>query len=134
MKRKPLIITLALTSLIFYTCDYSDTKLTITNNSSKSIVIDYSEDSLLTSVNSVEYYIAKQISPREKKTVFHRGLWSNYIKNSKKKKIFFFFFDIDTLKKYNNMEFIRTHKLYTKKLGLTEKELDKINWQIEYEE
>lgn len=133
MKKLMLFITLTISSLILYECDYSDTKLTITNKSDKPITYAYSIDSILTGISLTDSYIAKQIKPAEKKIIYHRGLWSIFINGSTNKKVYFFFLDIDTLKKYNDMVYIRTHELYTKKIGLTEEELDKINWNIIYD-
>lgn len=57
--------------------------------------------------------------------------WIQYVRNSPHKKLFIFVYDYDTLLKYNNIDTIRAKRLF-KELSFTEKELNDINWHIEY--
>jgi hypothetical protein len=120
--------------LILTGCDYSDSKLMIKNHSKKTIAIQPFEDTIINSsiLNKVPYYETIRIYPKDSTYQFLPGkdAWKWETRNSKNKKLNIFVFDLDTLRKYNDMEFIRLNKMY-KRYEFTEKELNNSNWIID---
>jgi hypothetical protein len=53
------------------------------------------------------------------------------IKKSVNKKLNLFFFNVDTLLKYNDLNYVYTKKLYTL-YSFSEEELDSMNWIVNY--
>jgi hypothetical protein len=115
-------------------CDYSDSKLMIKNHSKKTIAIQPFEDTIINSsiLSKVPYYETIRFYPNDSAYQFLPGkdAWKWETRNSKNKKLNIFVFDLDTLRKYNDMEFIRLNKMY-KRYELTEKELNNSNWIID---
>jgi len=126
------IITSFIAAVILNSCDTVDDRLIVINNHNRSIAVQYSQDSLLLETNHWQFYINNQIRPGTSKKIDLRGFWPNYIRSSKSQKVYFFFFDIDTISKYKDMDFIIKHKLYTSKNGLTESEFESNDWKIKY--
>ena len=125
-----LIIILLLTN-----CDYSDVRLTFFNHWNRPVSVEYSNDSIPNSMNLVEYYLANSIKPGESKILYKRGTstaWLDYVKDNKDLQLYLYVYDLDTLSKYHNMDFIRKHKLYINKIQLTLDELNKSKWKINF--
>ena len=117
------------------TCDYTDNRLKIKNNSNFAIALDYSTDTILVQeIKKIDAIISDKIMPGE---IVNQSLpgssnaWPFLIKRSKNNKLNIFIFNIDTLLKYNNWEYIRNQRLY-KRYELSEEELNKSDWIVEY--
>jgi hypothetical protein len=116
-------------------CDYNDNRLKIKNNGNHAVAFEYSLDTILDKeTNNISFYIRDKILPgaivSKSKPGSTQG-WTFVIQNSNNKKLNIFIINIDTLLKYNDWEYIRNHKLY-KRYSLTEEELKKLDWIIEY--
>jgi len=130
---KNIVLVSIILSLLLMSCDYSDSKLMIKNHSKKTIAIQSNIDTILNSayLGKVPYYETIKITPNDSAYQFLPGkdAWKWEARNSKNKKLNIFIFDLDTLRKYNDMEFIRINKKY-KRYEFTEEELNKCNWTI----
>lgn len=117
------------------TCDYTDNRLKIKNNSSYSIAFDYSTDTVLEpEIKNVNAVISDKIMPgkiADQSLPGSTNAWPFLIKKSKNNKLNVFIFNVDTVLKYNDWEYIRNHRLY-KRYSITEEELKRTNWTIEY--
>jgi len=131
-------IFILITAVLFVGCDYYDNRLVIHNKTNLTIVVETSLDTIpiMPCENKVEYYYRESILPKNKRTFAFPGKvkeWSQYISKSKNKKLNVFFYNVDTLKKYEDMDFINRNRLYIKKKAFTESKLNKLKWIIEYE-
>jgi hypothetical protein len=143
MKNKIIYIFLVVICYFFYGCNDVRTnhKLSLTNKSDKKVSILYSNlvDKILTE-NNVAYYISdwNVIKPDSTYDIVKLGgkdAWHNFIEKSKTKKLLIYVFESDTLKKYDgvySMEDIVGYHKYLKLLLYSEKDLDKIDWQITF--
>jgi len=134
MKIQFFIILISL-AMLAGTCDYTDNRLKIKNNSSYTIAFDYSTDTVLEQeIKHVNAVISDKIMPGK---IANQSLpgstnaWPFLIKKSKNNKLNVFIFNVDTVLKYNDWEYIRNHRLY-KRYSFTEEELNRMNWIIEY--
>ena len=135
MKLQQFLILLALVSLAG-ACDYTDDRLNIKNNSNYAIAFDYSLDTTLEKkqIYDIPSYIVEKILPGETKSQSIFGStqgWPFLIQRSNNNKLNVFIISIDTLLKYDDWEYIRTHRLY-QRYSFTEEELNRINWIVEY--
>lgn len=116
------------------TCDYSDSRLLIKNNSEYAIAFDYSLDTILEKRSNIDFYIRDKIMPGETVAKTKPGStngWPFLIQKSHNKKLNLFIINVDTLIKYNNWDYIRNNRLY-KRYELTEEELNRNDWIVEY--
>jgi|GEM_PF-1761484 len=132
MKLHQFLILLALVSLAG-ACDFNDDRLNIKNNSNHAIAFDYSIDTTLrrNQIYNIPFYIEGKILPGETIAQTIPMSWPSLIYRSNNKKLNVFIISIDTLLKYDDWEYIRTHRLY-QRYSFTEEELNKMNWIIEY--
>ncbi len=135
MKLQQFLILLALVSLAG-ACDFYDDRLNIKNNSNHAIAFDYSLDTTLEKkpMNEIPYFVREKILPGETKSQSIFGStqgWPFLIQRSNNNKLNVFIISIDTLLKYDDWEYIRTHRLY-QRYSFTEEELNRINWIVEY--
>ena len=116
--------------------DAANARLQVKNNSSYDISVEiYQSDTIIREIiNRPAYYMNARISPGK----IHRQpisggkhAWSHFIERNVNKKLNVFIFATDTIEKYGGFEHIIAHELY-KRYEFTEKELDRINWIIEY--
>lgn len=125
----------------FVSCQNSyesgDSRLKVTNRKTSPIAIELSEDTIPSNLGLVDYYLRKQIKFYD--TISFTGgiggknYWSNFISTSKNERLNIFIYDVDTLIKYMDMEYIRNNRLWVKKMQLSEAELDSMKWVIVYE-
>jgi hypothetical protein len=110
-------------------CDFYDDRLSIYNKTDKSIFVSISVDSF----SSNSFYDSESIYSGEKKVLPIRGKnkWSTYVVRNTVDKLYFFIYDLDTLNKYNNFEYLNDQKLYIKKIELTGEQIYQRNWTIE---
>ncbi len=132
MKLHQFLILLVLVSFVG-ACDFYDDRLNIKNNSNYAIAFDYSIDTTLEKkqIYNIPYYIENKILPGETIAQTIPMSWPSLIYRSNNKKLNVFIISIDTLLKYDDWEYIRTHRLY-QRYSFTEEELNKMNWIIEY--
>ena len=135
MKLHQFLILIVLVSLAG-ACDFTDNRLNIRNNSNHAIAFDYSVDTTLEKkqIYDIPSYIVEKILPGETKSQSIFGStqgWPFLIQRSNNNKLNVFIISIDTLLKYDDWEYIRTHRLY-QRYSFTEEELNRINWIVEY--
>ena len=132
MKLHQFLILLVLVSLAG-ACDYTDNRLNIKNNSNYAIAFDYSIDTTLrkNQIYNIPFYIEGKILPGETIAQTIPMSWPSLIYRSNNKKLNVFIISIDTLLKYDDWEYIRTHRLY-QRYSFTEEDLNRTNWIIEY--
>lgn len=129
------IYVLILLMLTTTACDRIDNRLKIKNESLKTIVMVPSLDSIIKSYSHVDYYYLHQVKPQM--TESHDcGLdkWDFYILRSYNKKLNLYFFDVDTLKKYSDMDKIVKNKLWIRQMSISKEELEKNNWVVVFKE
>lgn len=124
-----------LTSIFLTECDVADNRLQIVNKSSSAISYDYSTSGEINpDSNRIFWYLSNQILPNKTQRVSLLGsknMWVKEIENSKTKKISIFIFNVDTLKKHKDMDFILKRHLY-EKFEYSISDLEKIDWTIKY--
>ncbi|KAF5031656.1 hypothetical protein DSECCO2_625520 [anaerobic digester metagenome] len=135
MKLHLLLISVSLVT-IAGTCDYTDSRLKIKNNSKNAIAFDYSIDTVLEerSNENIAFFLRDKILPGETSLKTKPGStngWPFLIQKSLNKKLNIFIIEVDTLVKYNDWGYIRKNRLY-RRYELTEDELNKKNWIVEY--
>lgn len=135
MKKNLLVIMIALLVLAG-TCDYSDNRLTVKNNSEQVITVDFSEDTLMEkrSNDNIVYFVRDKIEQGEtmRKTMpGSENGWPFLVQRSKNNRLNIFFIEVDTLVKYNDWDYIKANRLYIRK-EYTLEELEKGDWVIEY--
>ncbi|WP_320052879.1 hypothetical protein [uncultured Acetobacteroides sp.] len=133
MKRYYVIIVLFLFTAV--SCDYSDSRLVIKNNSQDTVVFDYALDTVLheRTDREINAILEDTIPPFEERNKSIRGVndwWGIIIEKSKNKKLNLFILKKEDLSNYIWDEIIN-RKLY-KRYEFTEDELDEINWIVKY--
>ncbi len=117
--------------------DAVNARLQIKNNSNYDISVEINIFDTIIHESIMEnpaYYISDKISHGEiRRQAINGGkhAWSQFIERSTNKKLNVFIFSTDTIEKYGGFEHIIKQKLY-KRYEFAEKELDNINWIIEY--
>ena len=127
-----------LTLIIFFaSCvwDSSNGRVKIKNNSNHDISVQILSDTTLHEIlTHPAYYINNKIPHGEIRMQIMPGRgrsMPSFIESSINKKLNVFIFSTDTIEKHGGFEHIIKHKLY-KRYEFTEKELDYMNWIIEY--
>lgn len=116
---------------------YYNHQLSIINLSGRKLSIDYSNEIVINKENNVAFYIAEAniIQPNSTFNIVIPGnenAWHEYIQEGSTKKLHLYVFETDTLRKYQNTsmtELARINKYY-KLFTYSEKELDKLKWNI----
>lgn len=111
-----------------------DDKLKIKNESDKIIVVVTSTDSMAKTQNMVEYYFENQIESNSEKSILRRGSWDVEILRSYNNKLNVYLYDVDTLKKYQDMKIITKNDLHIKRYSLSKEDLEQTNWRIIFKE
>ncbi len=111
-----------------------DDKLKIKNESDKIIVVVTSTDSMAKTQNMVEYYFENQIESNSEKSILRRGSWDVEILRSYNNKLNVYLYDVDTLKKYQDMKIITKNDLHIKRYSLSKEDLKQTNWRIIFKE
>jgi len=136
MKRK--IIQSTFFTLFFLTiigCEYTDPRLKIKNSSDKPIFVEFNNDTTSPEMERVEFYLSRAIQAGDTQTFYKRGIskaWSYFIQTGNNKKLYIYLYDLDTVKKYSDMDFINKNRLYLNRFEFTEEELNQKNWTITY--
>ena len=135
MNRLQITLSILILILLLGACQKVDIKLKVKNNSKHAVAFDCSLDTVLDAESyDINIFIRDKINPGAISTQIKPGDtkgWQSLIESSKNKKLNAFIIEIDTLLKYNDWEYIRKNKLYNR-YELTEEELNKKNWTIEY--
>jgi hypothetical protein len=115
--------------IILAGCDVTwDSSIKIQNKSKRNIIYETSQDSVLKAINKVEFYLERSIKPDSiERAVVFNWTWDEYIDSSFNKKLNIYFFDVDTLKKYMDMNYIITNKLFIQKKEFSMIEIKKNN-------
>lgn len=129
-----LYVFLIIISLI--SCDFTDNRLKIKNNSNETITFEYSSDTILQTddTDRINNLKRDKIFPRElcdEDKPGSKNEWSKVIYDSKNKKLNVFIIDYDTLLKYNDLNYMKNNRLY-KRYEYSEAYLNKNNWIISY--
>ena len=115
-------------------CDLTDLKLSLVNNTNKAIYFQLSYDTIIT--NDKEYLESSNIFPAESvRPHFARGgkgAWEYHISDkSKDSTLHIFFFMSDTVKHYGWDDGISKGKY--KRMDFKVKDLDSLEWTVVYE-
>ncbi|TKG95775.1 hypothetical protein EYV94_05640 [Puteibacter caeruleilacunae] len=135
MKIRIFLIAITLLTLAA-TCDYYDNRLQIKNNSSETITVVFSEDTLLPAGKNKIITLLLKDKIESGKTVRKnkpgsKNAWPFLIKRSTNQKLNIFFINADTLSKNNNWTNIKDNQAYERK-EYTLNELENNNWLIVY--
>lgn len=114
-------------------CDFNDGRMQVINNSQHTIAVEFSTDTTFISKNKVEYYLSNSIAPEMTRQYLKRDKkgWSNFVKSSVDGKLSLYIYNIDTLRKYMDIDYIKENKIYNLR-EYTLEELEKDNWIIKY--
>jgi hypothetical protein len=114
-------------------CTTWDSSLQILNKSKRTIVYMTSLDSTITRFAKAEFYLGRPIFPDsvQRATMFY-VTWDFYADSSYNGKLNLWFFDIDTIKKYMDMDYIVRKNLFVKKKEISKAELAKRKYIITF--
>lgn len=122
--------------LILSSCgDAVDNRLMVKNSSNKPVAVEFSNDTIPVAINKADYYLATALQPKESRQFSQPGsnnAWALYMQMGNNKKLSVYFYDIDTIKKYSDMDYINKNKLFVNKIEISEEELNKDRWIINY--
>jgi len=121
--------------LIVSSCDYYDSRLTITNMTNNQICFDYNLDTILDvqSQNQKIYFVNNSLSPNETRAITLPGstdMWIRKLNQSKDTTLSFFIFDYKTVLN-SDWDSLRKNNGYIQRLDFKLKDLEKIDWKIE---
>lgn len=121
--------------LIVSSCDYYDSRLTITNLTDNQICFDYDIDTILDipSQNQKIYFVNNSLSPNETRAITLPGstdMWIRKLNQSKDTTLSFFIFDYKTVLN-SDWDSLRKNNGYIQRLDFKLKDLEKIDWKIE---
>lgn len=113
-----------------------DYRLQIKNASQRAITLRYCDDSIPLSkeFENISVYDISEIKPSDTKSIWNKRQWDKELTYSYNKKLNLYFFDIDTLKKYSDMDKIVKNKLWIKQMSVSKEELEKNNWVVVFKE
>lgn len=132
-------ILVGLISILFFSCDVYDDRMTLCNKSSKKIFVTVS------SRNSLEYAADMTIVAKDDKINYTRKLdinqcesirqdgsntWERMVGNKPSARLYFFVFSEKVIDE-NDWETIVEESLYNTSFSLTIEELNKLNWNVE---
>ena len=92
----------------------------------------YSTDSHEFKHGEYENYLDAAINPDTLRPIFIRAFWEEMIDYSHSKRLYLLFYDIDTIRKYKDMDYILKNEHYLYKRGYTKQELIDRNWIINF--
>jgi len=140
MKYLPLLVSSSLL-LILASCEYMDPHVTVINQSKHAIGIEHASDTIpyRNSLNTAAYYLSPNSRFRQsafpsdtvRLTVWGKQGWLDTVKHSRNKKLNLFVFSLDSVRKYQNMDTIKSKHLY-QRISLTEHQLKAQNWVIKF--
>jgi hypothetical protein len=117
-------------------CDYYDSRLEIENKTGSAIAVEIYEDTVanVEESNRADFYLQNQIAPNGAKRLTKNGKngWPFVIVRSKNKRLNVGVYNVDSLKKYRDMEHLINNKMY-KWYEFTEAQLQAQNWKISVE-
>jgi len=116
-------------------CDYVDDRLVISNTSKKPIAVAFSNDTIPSVIGKAEYYIETALRPNETRHFSMPGsidAWPLFAETGNFNKLKIYYYDIDTLKKYSDMVYINSNKLFLKLDEYTKTDLETMNWVMKY--
>ena len=121
--------------LIVSSCDYYDSRLTITNKTDNQICFDYDLDTILDvlSQNQKIYFVNNSLAPNETRPITLPGstdMWIRKLNQSKDTTLSFFIFDYKTVLN-SDWDSLRKNNGYIQRLDFKLKDLEKIDWKIE---
>jgi hypothetical protein len=117
--------------LVLISCDYTNHKLILINQSSQPISYRESSDTILTTKNLAEYYLRIQIQPNDsvRAPILGKNGWDSLVVHSVNRKLNLFVFQVDTIKKYRDMQYVISKRLY-RRYEYSLDYLNKHNWRV----
>jgi len=121
--------------VLFSSCVYDpiDKRLLVVNHQTNDIVIYWNSDTIpeFPSVNHTEVYLTNYgIRSNDSLWVPEDGAnWPKYLDSAINKRLNLFVYNVDTIKKYNNIDTINIKKRY-QRLEYSKQQLEKLNWRI----
>ncbi len=126
MSKIHLSVILFILTIIMFSCDVFY-RITLVNKTPNEICTKIWWDTIPpTEDNSIEYYLHTSIKPDSSIIKSMRGSYgdmSDY-------KLTFYIYHIDTLKKYNNIRYVDTNRLYLRRITLTYDDLERLKWNL----
>lgn len=121
--------------MTFMSCMMFDSRLEVHNMTSNSIVVEGFEDTIpdLNKTFFTRYYLLNIINKGERLNVSREegvNSWPRLIKRSKNNKLNLFIFQVDSIKKYHEIDSLILKKIYTR-YEFTNEELEKNGWKVE---
>lgn len=120
-------------------CDRGDGKLTLINNSTDTIYFDspYCGDSILSypiyiKNGKIDTLYSNMILPKQEHHSIVMDSWEYFINTRCKDSTIRVIFFNNTLIKTAGKDSIMKYQLYSKKFKLKVKDLEKLNWEVEY--
>jgi hypothetical protein len=126
--------------LVFTGCDPHDGKLTLVNTTKDTVfyTLSYDNDSFGNSpakklAGRIIYSNSSYIVPLSEEHYASMDKWENVVNSSKDSSLKVFFFS-SSLIKSTSKDSLLTNQLYSKKMKLKVKDLEKLNWKVVYDE
>ena len=127
--------------LLLISCDRFDTKLSLENKTNDTIYYleMYSDDRiewnpLVKKDGKVDTTISQFIKPKEIKSIAVMGTWEEQIlRMAKDSNVRIYFFKKELVENLSKDSFLK-RQVYSKKYKLTVKDLEKMKWNVTYEE
>jgi len=121
--------------LIVSSCDYYDSRLTITNKTDYQICFDYDLDTILDVPSQTKkiYFVNNSLAPNESRAMTLPGstdMWIRKLNQSKDTTLSFFIFDYKTVLN-SDWDSLRKNNGYIQRLDFKLKDLEKLDWKIE---
>lgn len=111
---------------------YLNDKLKIQNNWDKPIAVLYSTDSSVFKHSNYDYYTSVAVNPDSIRPIYIYAYWEEIIDFSVSKKLYIMFYDVDTLNKYKDMDYVIKNQLHLYKRGYSKQELIDRNWIVNF--
>lgn len=120
--------------IFFSSCFYDsgDSRLNTANQTNHEITVDWNTDTVPEnpSVNHTGFYLINKISVNANlDQPEDNANWPRFFDKSLGKKLHLFIYNVDTLKRYNSIDFLKERRMY-KRVDYSEEELEKLNWQV----
>ncbi|PTS94217.1 hypothetical protein DBR11_23865 [Pedobacter sp. HMWF019] len=115
------------------TWDPGDSILQVVNHTGHDVSIEWEKDSIPSypAFNKTEYYLENPTYNNDTLSAGESGRfgWKRFITQSKNKKVNLFVYKMDSLRKYNSIDYLNEKRIY-KRYSYTKEELEKCNWIV----
>ena len=139
-KKAVVLYILIFISIWLTSCDQLDRKLQLFNNSKDTVYFVENDTNYIYKLPyqinrdsaNLKFHLDRYIRPFSLVPIGVIGNWEESINNSQDSSIYIFFFSKELIKKNSKDSSIVKKQLYSKKVKLKVKDLEKLNWKVTY--